>query len=293
MHSLNPGEPTLRTARLKTLVLVLGTGLFLAACAVRVGYEFLDVALMWSLDDYIDFESEQRADAKRVVKEFHQWHRINALPEYAVRLDALADDLEGPVTLETMRRYSEFSFEAWQELMHALALPSAKILADLTPAQIDGIIEIMVEKEVDDRNDLKNEPLSKIYHERYEFMTKAAKRLAGKLNDEQRTMIRRWATSLKDNRQLSIESREAWRKRFYAIVSADMSVSAMARELSRLYAEPYLFWNAKYQQGMDYNQERSLQLATELANSMSPKQRDHAIRRLRGFAADFRALSRE
>ncbi len=283
----------MRTARLKTLALLLAIGLALGACAVRVGYEFLDVALMWSLDDYIDFESTQRSDAKSVVKEFHQWHRLNALPEYAVHLDALADDLEGPVTVTTMRRYTEFSFQAWQELMQALALPSAKILADLTPAQIEGMIEIMVEKEEDDRNDLKNEPISKIYHERYEFMTKAAQRLAGKLNNEQRTMARRWATSLKDNRQLSIESREAWRKRFYAIVTADSSVATMAEQLSRLYAEPYLFWNANYQQSMDYNRERTLKLVTDLANSMTDKQRTHAIDRLRGFAADFRALSRE
>jgi hypothetical protein len=146
---------------------------------------------------------------------------------------------------------------------------------------------------VDDRNDLKNEPISEIYHERYEFMTKAAKRLADKLNNEQRTMVRRWATSLKDNRQLSIESREAWRKRFHAIVSADSSVATMAEQLSRLYAEPYLFWNNNYQQSMDYNRERTLKLITDLANSMTDKQRNHAIERLRGFAADFRALSRE
>ncbi len=283
----------MRTARLKTLVLLLTISLGVGACAVRVGYEFLDVALMWSLDDYIEFERQQRADAKSVVKEFHQWHRINALPDYAVNLDALANDLEAPVTVDTMRRYSELSFKAWQDLMHALALPSAKILAELTPAQIQGMVDIMKEKELDDRNDLKNEPMSKIYHERYEFMTKAAKRLAGPLNDEQRIMIRRWATSLKDNRQLSVASREAWRKRFAGIVSGDSSVATMAEQLSRLYAEPYLFWNANYHEGMEYNRERSLKLITDLANSMTDKQRTHATERLRSFAADFRALSRQ
>lgn len=283
----------MRTARLKTLALLLAISLAAGACAVRVGYEFLDVALMWSLDDYIDFESQQRADAKDVVKEFHQWHRLNALPDYAIQLDALANDLEKPVTIDTMRHYSELIFAAWKEVMDALALPSAKILADLTAAQIQGIQSILEEKELDDRNDLKRDPVSVLYHERYEFMDKAATRLAGKLNDQQRIMIRRWATSLQDTRQMSIDSRTAWRERFISIISGGTSVDAMALQLSRLYGQPYQFWSDDYQQTMDYNRDRSLKLATELANSMTDKQRAHATKRLRGIADDFRALSQK
>jgi hypothetical protein len=287
------GDSILRTTRLKTLALLIAISLATAACAVRVGYEFLDVAMMWSLDDYIDFDSQQRDDAKDVVKEFHQWHRINALPDYAVQLDALASDLEKPVSIDTMRYYSELIFTAWQEVMQALALPSAKILADVTPAQIREMQLIMEAKDQDDRNDLKSEPLSKLYHERYEFMDKAASRLTGKLNDQQRILIRRWATSLQDTRQMSVDNRSAWRERFIAIISEHASVDVMAQQLSQLYTQPYQFWSNSYEQSMDYNRERTLKLVTELANSMTDKQRAHAIKRLRGVAEDFRALSRE
>jgi ASC-1-like (ASCH) protein len=282
-----------QATKLKNIVLLLLASLLLGGCAVRVAYHFLDIALLWSLDDYIEFEGSQRAEAKSAIKEFHRWHRYNELPGYAVQLDALADDLEGPVTAQTMGHYGEMILAAWQNLMRGMALPSAKILSQLNDSQVQELIDRVAEEEREDLDDYKHETEEEAREERIEFMENGARKLAGRLNDEQRAMIKTWAASVYDMGQMSIEHRSLWRRNFTDILQDRSDESKLEQELTALYTQPYLFWNEEYQQSMDYNEGLTLKLLADLANSMTDKQRRHATRRLRAFADDFKALSKE
>jgi hypothetical protein len=282
-----------RTIRLKNIALLLLLSIALGGCAVRVAYHFLDIALLWSLDDYIEFEGEQRAEAKDAIKAFHQWHRYSELPGYAEQFEALARDLEGPITVATIRHYSDVILEDWQRIMRGLAAPSAIILSRLNDQQIQELINTMAEEEQDDLDDYKNESEEEVRQDRYEFMENAVQKLTGKLTHDQRTMIRVWAVSLHNMGQMSIDHRSRWRQHFVEILQQRADQKKLEQQLTALYAEPYLFWSEGYQQSMDYNEELTLQLLTDLANSMTDKQRKHATRRLRAYAKDFRALSKE
>lgn len=279
--------------KIKNIVLLLVLCASLGGCAVRVAYLFLDVALLWSLDDYIDFEGDQRSQAKVAIKEFHKWHRYNELPRYAATFEALAADLEGPVTIETIRRYSDITFEDWQGIMRGLAAPSAKILSQLNDEQIQQLVDTMAEEERDDREDYAEETEEDVREDRYDFMDSAAKKLAGRLNDEQRTLIARWAASMHNMSEMSLDHRSRWRGEFVKILQNRSDVAILKQELEVLFAQPYLFWNEGYQQSMDHNETLTLQLFADLANSMTKKQRKKATKRLRNIASDFRSLSKE
>jgi hypothetical protein len=283
----------LQHSKLKNILVILLASLMLGGCAVRVAYHFLDIALLWSLDDYIDFEGSQRAEAKSAIKQFHQWHRYNELPVYAENFEALANDLEAPVTAGTMRQYSEKMLAGWETIMGELAAPSASILSQLNDEQVQELVDTMAEEEQDDLDDYQKETEEDVLEERYEFMEKAATKLAGKLNDEQRSMIKTWAASLHDMGQMSIDHRSKWRQRFAEVLQDRADAAKLEQELLILYTQPKRFWSESYQQSMDYNEQLSLQLLADLSNSMTDKQRKHATKRLRTYAGDFRALSRE
>lgn len=280
-------------SKLKNILVLLLASLMLGGCAVRVAYHFLDIAMLWSLDDYIDFEGSQRADAKSAIKEFHQWHRYNELPAYAENFETLANDIEGPVTAQTMHEYSENILAGWDNIMRELAAPSARILSQLNDEQVQELDDTMAEEEQDDLDDYKQESEEDVLEDRYEFMEKAATKLAGKLNDEQRNMIKTWAASLHDMGQMSIDHRSKWRQRFVDVLQERGDPVKLEQELMILYMQPQLFWSEGYQQSMDYNEQLSLQLLADLSNSMTDKQRKHATKRLRTYASDFRALSKE
>ncbi len=280
-------------SKLKNILVILLASFMLGGCAVRVAYHFLDIAMLWSLDDYIDFEGSQRAEAKSAIKQFHQWHRYNELPVYAENFEALANDLEAPVTAGTMRQYSEKILAGWETIMAELAAPSASILSQLNDQQVQELVDTMAEEEQDDLDDYQQETEEDVLEERYEFMEKAATKLAGKLNNEQRTVIKTWAASLHDMGQMSIDHRSKWRQRFAEVLQDRADAATLEQELLILYTQPKRFWSESYQQSMDYNEQLSLQLLADLSNSMTDKQRKHATKRLRTYAGDFRALSKE
>lgn len=278
---------------LKNLAILLLITVTLGGCAVRVAYHFLDVAMLWSLDDYIDFEGDQRSQAKAYIKEFHRWHRYNELPEYAVNFDALADDLEGQVDVATIDHYAELLLAGWENIMRSLAPPSAQLLAQFDDDQIQGLVDTLAEEEEEDREDYAEESREDVLKERYDFMADTSKRLAGKLTEEQEAMIRQWAASLQDMDEMTLEQRSQWRQAFFAALQDRSDVEKLEQELIVLYTDPYRFWSDDYRQTMEYNQALTHQLLADLANSMTDKQRNKATKRLRNIASDFRALSKE
>jgi hypothetical protein len=177
--------------------------------------------------------------------------------------------------------------------MRGLALPSAKILSQLNDRQIQELVDKMAEEERDDLDDYNNETVEDVLEERRKFMENAAGKLAGRLNKEQGAMIKQWAASMHNMGQMSIDHRSNWRRHFVEILQDRSDESKLEQELTILYTQPYLFWSEGYQQSMDHNEALTLKLLADLANSMTDKQRRHATRRLRSFASDFRALSKE
>lgn len=281
------------TRKTRTLLLLLIITLGLGGCAVRVAYHFLDVALLWSLDDYIDFEGDQRGQAKLAIKDFHRWHRYTELPVYAANFDALADDLEGEVSVATIDHHGDLLLAGWNNIMAALVAPSVDILSQLTDQQVQDMLETLAEEERDDREDYAEESQEDVLEERFDFMADASKKLAGKLNDEQEAMIWQWAGSLHDMGASSLEQRNQWRDEFARALENRHDREQLERELTVLYTDPYRFWSDEYRANMEYNRAQTHQLLADLANSMTDKQRNRAVKRLRAIAGDFRALSKE
>lgn len=279
--------------KLKNIVVLLLVATTLGGCAVRVAYHFLDVAMLWSLDDYIDFEGDQRREAKVAIKDFHRWHRYVELPVYAVNFDALANDLEEPVTVETIDNYGQLLLAGWDNIMQALVTPSVDILSQLSDKQVQEMLETLAEAEQEDREDYDEQTTEDVLEERYDFMADAAKKLAGSLNEQQQTMIKDWAASLRNMGDMSLDHRSQWREQFANALQDRADKAQLELNLTALYTDPYQFWSESYRENMTYNEALTHQLLADLANSMTDKQRKRAVKRLRAIAGDFRTLSKQ
>lgn len=70
--------------------------LLLAGCSTRVVYYWLDVAIVWQLDDYFSLDRGQKRLLDNEVKGLMAWHRQREVPRYADDLDALAKAVASP-----------------------------------------------------------------------------------------------------------------------------------------------------------------------------------------------------
>ena len=61
-------------SRLRSVLLVLVSVLFLTSCTAKVSYRFLDWVIAWSVDDYVDWDRTQQAAFDQRLEAILRWH---------------------------------------------------------------------------------------------------------------------------------------------------------------------------------------------------------------------------
>jgi len=77
----------LRIIRQALCLLGLSALVLLSGCStLKLAYNQADEAVYWWLDSYVDLTDKQKPLAKDALRQLHQWHRQNQLPEYVALL---------------------------------------------------------------------------------------------------------------------------------------------------------------------------------------------------------------
>lgn len=72
--------------------------LLLQACStIKLGYQQLPSLSYWWLDRTVSFNGQQSDEAKKAIQQLYQWHRSEALPDYAELLQRTIRLTAGPV----------------------------------------------------------------------------------------------------------------------------------------------------------------------------------------------------
>lgn len=72
--------------------------LLLQACStIKLGYQQLPTLSYWWLDRTVSFSGPQPSEAKKAIQQLYQWHRSEALPDYAELLQRTIRLAAGPV----------------------------------------------------------------------------------------------------------------------------------------------------------------------------------------------------
>lgn len=277
-------------ARVLRLLAVL-TAVVLGGCAIRVGYQVLDTALLWSLGKYIDWEGDQKRHARALIRELHEWHRQRELPRYASNLRALADDLENHVDAAVVTRHGDALTASWLELAQRLADPAATLLSGLSPQQTDALLATLADQEHQQRRDYLRRSPAEHRREHAAAMTGAIERLTGRLSGDQRRLIETWSAALPDSGEQSLAQHSAWRRHFAAALDRRGDPAQLQAELAQLFGEPHSLWSEKYRQQMAASEQLTVQLLADLANALSAGQRRRATQRLRDIATELDGLS--
>ena len=78
---------------MKKHILFLCLLLGLANCSAKLIYYHLDWLIPWYVDDYISLDSDQRTMLENRLIQQLEWHCRTQLPDYAVSLRKLGNDL--------------------------------------------------------------------------------------------------------------------------------------------------------------------------------------------------------
>lgn len=282
--------PGRRGSFLRLLVTLLASTLVLAACSAnRFLYNRADTFVRWAIDDYVDLTVEQQKQFDADLEGLLDWHRRDELPLYREFIVSSLDALEGGVTIDEAVLISDSIDEAANRLQVQLIdflLMSAEALSD---SQIQTFLdELDLQQEEYSQERLTRDDIQ-YADDAADSLQRLAKRLLGRLNDDQKALVQSRSTELIRIDRLWHEDRSVWGAKLRTILeSRSPGWQTEIRVLGNTRSEAR---TPAYVAGIEHNGDVILRLLVDTINDRTERQDRRMRRFLDDLIADIDALT--
>jgi hypothetical protein len=270
------------------LAVALAAAALLSACAtMRVAYDHADLFVRWRANSYLDLTGPQEKELNGRIDRFHDWHRAQALPQYArLAREAGRRMADGLSPDDLIWGYDSVVGQAGESLREA-AVQAAPLLDRLDAAQLARIEQRFAE----DNRRFAREFLAGTEDEqrnrRAERVVKRLEDWVGVLSEAQIERVRQYAERVPGVEAL----RDRERKRVQARALEILRAGQAEQRLPRLAAA----WRherdpADAAAGEAVRRE-FFDMLLELDRTLTESQRAHALTRIHAYAEDFAALA--
>lgn len=265
----------------------------LAGCSVvRIGYPQLDTIAEWTASEYFDLDPQQKHDFRTRFERFHEWHRYEQLPDYAMFLTETKARLQKGPTREDALWVTEGVRARYRTLVKQGADDAAAMLMSVTPEQLDALQRRW---EKDNRRFVREYRLeASVEEQRRATGRRALSRIrdwVGHLDDGQEQQILAWASELPLFHGPRHQDRLRRQREFLQLMSQRDDAGRFAARLRH--------WLLNWEEGRDpgfdrlFNEwtHRQADLYVAVYGMLLPHQRAAVADRLQGYINDFTRLA--
>lgn len=277
---------------LKLKVLMLSGILLLTACGAKTGYRFLDWIVLWSVDDYIEFNSSQKSDFEQRLQTILSWHQETQLRRYSVYLSQLKQDIEQPLTSKLLQQRSAEASLLWSDTILEIVPDISHTLAQLDDQQVTDMLASIDKQTQKLTQEYTQTTTEKLDQKRRQGVEKTLKRFIGKLTDEQKQLVLNWNGSVDDSRSNWLQSRSRWAQHFGAAME-QRGTPEFEQQIEQLFAHPDSLWDEDYHRLINTNTAHAFELVINIRDSLSDKQRSRLHAELDKWIATFDQLAAE
>jgi hypothetical protein len=286
-------------SRLPIIAMMLAVSLLLSGCgmALRLGYnQGPSLAFRW-LDGYVAFDDAQSLRARVALDDWFSWHRRTQLPDYAELLARAQAELPGTATSERMCAWGQDLRARFDTAIERAVSAVAEILPTLSVQQIATLEKRYAEKNDEYRGDFLQRDPAKRKKAAVRREIERAEDFYGRLDEAQRDFVGRsiaespwdgdiaYAERLRRQQDLLAVARRLAARRA-APAEAEAEVRAYLKRFQRSPHEPYRLYLARL---TDHN----CSYAAALHNLTTAEQREKAVKKLKGYEDELRALAGE
>ena len=265
----------------------------LAGCSmVRLGYPQLDTIAAWTVDEYFDLDPQQKQEFQRRFERFHEWHRYEQLPDYALFLAEAKARLQKGLKREDALWVTNGVRARYRTLVTYVADDAAALLMSVTPEQLDALRRRW---EKDNRRFVREYRLeASVEEQRRATGLRALSRIrdwVGHLDDGQEQEILAWASALPLIHGPRHQDRLRRQREFLQLMSQRDDAGRFTAQLRN-----YL---SNWEEGRDpgYNRlfnewtQQQAELYVAVYGILLPHQREAVADRLQGYINDFTLLA--
>jgi hypothetical protein len=264
----------------------------ISGCSVaKTAYNQFDWLMTYYLAKHFDLDKEQKSELRVMVDRNLDWHRETQLPLYSEYLYGLEASLDEPVTEEQLRASYGQVLDFWDSAMLHIVPDAQAFLSNLNDEQVEQMVVRMEENNQEMYEKYSGVTPEERQASRDKNTIKGVERVIGKLNKEQKLYISDSLSEMEDATEDWVDNRRRWQRAFVELVQERPTEDEYRERLTDLYVYPRRYDEPEFQEVVDRNLDKSLELMTGVLNSLTPKQRKKAQKRFRGFAEDFDALA--
>jgi hypothetical protein len=290
------GRNRVRSPIIAVLSLVLAV--LVAGCSLlKVGYgQASPLGFRW-LDAYVDFDDAQSLRVRTALDEAMSWHRRTQLPDYVALLARAESEVQADTTPERACAWSSELRERADTLVQ-YALPTiVEVALTLTPAQIGNVEKRQAKTNAEYRDDHLQRDREKRRRAAVKREVERAEGLYGDLDDAQRDLVVRSVAASPYDPELSYAERIARQQDAIALIrrwresgaGRDEALAQARGWVQRLERSPRENYRGYAERLADYN----CGFASALHNTTNAAQRREAVKKLKGYENDLRALIAE
>jgi hypothetical protein len=265
--------------------------LSLISCTkLRMGYEYADWLVIYSVDDNFDLDKLQRSRLKEDVAAYFKWHRREMLPRYVDFLTSIADSLRDglrPGEIDS----AVFDYHLLRRGTLAPMVDKAVSMLDsLSPTQIEVWVDRQKKKNEKLRKDFSGSPEQR-FEQRYIKIIDELEDWTGNLQPEQKTQIQILNRTLPWNGNLWLDSRESATERLADLLRKRAGSKKLHRFLDNYYVHPEKSRTKEFQIRQKAFDIRLKTFIIMVYRMLTPQQREHFIVQVEKLAKDFHTLS--
>lgn len=312
---------------IKNLLRIIGPLLLMLAlqgCStIRLAYNQAPLAAYWYLDDYLDFDEQQRPAMKAALADVHQWHRRTQLPAYLETLQKIQRRIPDAVTSsQACELYAEVQDRLQASVEGTIGLAQAPgaaahmaVLATLDRPQLAHLEKQFAKSNAKYRSDHMSGSARHLSEKRLERFVSRAEMLYGKLEPRQEALLKARLEQSGFNPELAYAERlrrqQDVLQTLHALVPLSASGTAShttavalepgkgganslgpGKSLQALVARLSQSPDARYRDYAQTLREKNCQTFADLHNTTSLAQRQKALSKLQGYEQDLQAVMR-
>lgn len=273
------------------LIALLTASLLLGACSrVDLAYRNLDVIIPWTLDDYLDMNSEQKSWLDQRLQRHLNWHCSTQLPGYLDWLDRLQSMVrDNQVNDAALQARAEEAQQAITEIARQITPSAVELLQGLDDQQVAQMNRALAKDLQQHEEEYLKPSLTQQIEQRSQRMSKRLKTWLGTLSPSQKRRVEQWSASLGSQNRQWIGNRAHWQTLFSAAVQQRRAADFPQR-IEQLLVDRESLWTADYRQAYADTEKAARTLLVDLMADSSPEQRQRLLKKIDGVRQDFTHL---
>jgi hypothetical protein len=282
--------------RVARIIGALAMAVALAGCsALKLGYATLPEVAYWWLDGYVDLEEAQSQRVREDLQRLHAWHRTSELPRVVAllqRIERMAPQDVSPAQVCAFEGELRARYLALRERAEPAIVTNA---LEITPEQRQHLERKYARNNREFEKDWIRATPAEQMDRRVKMVVERMETVYGTVSDAQRAVLRQHfeaspfpaAQVLAERRRRQQDTLALLQRMSTEKMSLAEARTAVRGLLERFAESPdpaYRAYQAAAVQDL-------CRLVATTHNAATPAQRDHAVRRLRGWQRDLGELS--